>query len=53
MRPFKNSLGFKVENGRKMNFWKDKWCGVEGLCTFFSVLFGTSWMSVCGGGEEG
>ena len=31
---------FSVGNGRRVRFWKDKWCGDEALCVSFSSLYG-------------
>ena len=32
-------LSFLMGNGRRMNFWKDKWCGATLLCVSFTSLF--------------
>ena len=32
-------LSFTVGNGRRIKFWKDKWCGDELLCVLFPSLF--------------
>ena len=33
------SSSFVVGNGRRMKFWKDKWCGEEPLCVSYPSLF--------------
>ena len=35
-----NNIVFSVGNGRRVRFWKDKWCGDEALCVSFSSLYG-------------
>ena len=30
---------FKVGNGRKVRFWRDRWCGDSPLCMSFPSLF--------------
>ena len=37
-----NNLAFRVGNGRRMRFWKDKWCGDEPLYESFPSLFAIS-----------
>ncbi|RVW34912.1 putative ribonuclease H protein [Vitis vinifera] len=37
-----SSLAFRVGNGRKVRFWKDKWCGDEPLYESFPSLFAIS-----------
>ena len=32
-------VGFIVGNGRRVQFWKDAWCGEVALCTLFPSLF--------------
>ena len=32
-------VGFDVRNGRRVQFWKDAWCGGATLCTLFPSLF--------------
>ena len=32
-------VGFIVGNGRRVQFWKDVWCGEVALCTVFPSLF--------------
>ena len=34
-----NRIIFLVANGRRVRFWKDKWCGDDALCVSFSSLF--------------
>ena len=34
-----NRIAFDVGNGRRVSFWKDKWCGDETLCVSFPFLF--------------
>ena len=31
-------ITFLVRNGRRVRFWKDKWCGDELLCIYFPYL---------------
>ncbi|KAJ9682276.1 hypothetical protein PVL29_018248 [Vitis rotundifolia] len=33
------SFGFVVGDGKKVSFWKDKWCGTTPLCEVFPSLF--------------
>ena len=33
------SFDFVVSDGRKVGFWKDKWCGTTPLCESFPCLF--------------
>ena len=33
------SSSFVVGNGRRVKFWKDKWCGDEPLCVSFLSLY--------------
>ena len=33
------SFGFVVGDGKKVRFWKDKWCGTTPLCDAFPSLF--------------
>ena len=35
---FQNSV-FVLGDGRRINFWKDVWCGGEALCARFPSLF--------------
>ncbi|WJZ92487.1 hypothetical protein VitviT2T_011477 [Vitis vinifera] len=37
-----SSLAFRVGNGRRVRFWKDKWCGDEPLYESFPSLFAIS-----------
>ena len=32
-------LAFVVDNGQRMKFWKDKWCGALPSCDSFPTLF--------------
>ena len=32
-------VAFFVGNGKRVRFWKDKWCGDELLCIFLTFLF--------------
>ena len=32
-------ISFIVGNGRRIKFWKDKWCGDELVCVSFPLLF--------------
>ena len=34
-----NKVVFSVGNGRKVKFWKDKWCGSFALCNSFPSLY--------------
>ena len=48
-----SSLAFRVGNGRRVRFWKDKWCGDEPLYESFPSLFAISlakdvWVWKCG-----
>ena len=35
----RSRLFFVVENGQRVKFWKDFWCGNEPLCVSFPFLF--------------
>ena len=35
-------LAYQVDNGQRMRFWMDKWCGDESLCESFPSLFSIS-----------
>ena len=37
-----SQISFSVGNGRKIKFWKDKWCEGEPLCDSFPSLFALS-----------
>ncbi|RVX18713.1 putative ribonuclease H protein [Vitis vinifera] len=37
-----SNLAYRVGNGRRVRFWKDKWCGDEPLCESFPSLFAIS-----------
>ena len=37
-----DNLVYSVGNGRRVRFWKDKWCGDDPLCTSFPSLFAIS-----------
>ncbi|RVW49348.1 SAC3 family protein A [Vitis vinifera] len=37
-----SSLAYRVGSGRRVRFWKDKWCGDEPLCESFPSLFAIS-----------
>ncbi|RVW20626.1 Transposon TX1 uncharacterized 149 kDa protein [Vitis vinifera] len=37
-----DNLAYSVGNGRRVRFWKDKWCGDDQLCTSFPSLFAIS-----------
>ena len=37
-----SNLAFRVGNGTRVRFWKDKWCGDEPLCESFPSLFAIS-----------
>ena len=48
-----SSLAFRVGNGRRVRFWKDKWCRDEPLYESFPSLFAISlakdaWVWKCG-----
>ena len=30
---------YSMDNGRRVRFWKDKWCGDDALCVSFLSLF--------------
>ena len=32
-------ISFSVGNGRRVRFWRDRWCGDSPLCEFFPSLF--------------
>ena len=34
-----NKVVFSVGDGRKVKFWKDKWCGSFALCNSFPSLY--------------
>ncbi|RVW44252.1 putative ribonuclease H protein [Vitis vinifera] len=34
-----NNIVFSMGNGRRVRFWKDKWCGVEALCDSYLSLY--------------
>ena len=34
-----NNIVFSMENGRRVRFWKDKWCGNEALCDSFPSFY--------------
>ena len=36
-KKFNDSIGFRVGDGKRVRFWKDRWCGEEPLAV------GTSW----------
>ena len=36
---FKTKISFAVSNGKKVKFWKDRWCSEEPLCETFLSLF--------------
>ena len=36
---FSQNAVFSLGNGRRINFWKDIWCGEEALCSRFPSLF--------------
>ena len=35
----RQNCSFEVENGRKVRFWEDVWCGEAPLCSYFPSLF--------------
>ncbi|RVW16682.1 hypothetical protein CK203_080853 [Vitis vinifera] len=37
-----DNLVYSVGNGRRVRFWKDKWCRDDPLCTSFPSLFAIS-----------
>ena len=37
-----NNLVYSVGNGRRVRFWKDKWCGDDQLCSYFPSLYAIS-----------
>ena len=39
---FKSIISFAVGNGRRIKFWKDRWCSEEPLCKIFPSLFALS-----------
>ncbi|RVW15499.1 putative inactive ATP-dependent zinc metalloprotease FTSHI 1, chloroplastic [Vitis vinifera] len=43
-----SSLAFRVSNGRRVRFWKDKWCGDEPLYESFPSLFSISGLKMPG-----
>ena len=34
-----DKLAFIVGNGRRVSFWRDRWCGKSALCMTFTSLF--------------
>ena len=53
-----DNLVYSVGNGKRVRFWKDKWCGDDPLCTSFPSLFAISldkeaWVGMCGAILEG
>ena len=40
---FLQFLEFKVEDGSRICFWSDTWCGVEPLKVLFSELYRITW----------
>ena len=36
---FNSKIGFRVENGKRVRFWKDRWCGKEPLAVTFPELY--------------
>ena len=34
-----NKIVFSVGDGRRVRFWKDKWCGDDALCVSFPSLY--------------
>lgn len=34
-----NNIVFSMDNGRRVRFWKDKWCADEALCDSFPSLY--------------
>ena len=39
---FNSMISFVVDNGRRVKFWKDRWCSEEPLCEIFPSLFALS-----------
>ena len=39
-------ISFIVGNGRRIKFWKDKWCGDELVCVLFPLLFALAILEV-------
>ena len=39
---FNSMISFVVDNGRRVKFWKDRWCSEEPLCEIFPPLFALS-----------
>ena len=37
-KEFQNAV-FSLGDGRRVNFWKDAWCGEEALCSVYPFLF--------------
>ena len=37
-----NNMVYSVGNGRRVRFWKDKWCGDDPLCISFPSLVAIS-----------
>ena len=35
-------ISFRVGNGRRVSFWRDRWCGDSPLCVSFPSLFALS-----------
>ena len=38
----KSRLAYQVDNGRRVKFWKDKWCGDKPFCESFPSLYSIS-----------
>ena len=36
---FNSMISFVVDNGRRVKFWKDRWCSEELICEIFPSLF--------------
>ena len=36
---FFQNMVFSLGDGRRINFWKDVWCGEEALCSIYPSLF--------------
>ena len=34
-----NKIAFSVGDGRRVRYWKDKWCGDDALCDSFPSLY--------------
>ena len=39
---FSKRVAFKVGDGRRVRFWKDRWCGDEALSISFPSLYALS-----------